>query len=182
MTGIAYSEKYTKQDFQHWQGDWELIDGSAFAMSPSPTFPHQYINLKIARLLDEQLESCPHCHAVIETDVELSQDTVVRPDSMVICYEPDERLSKAPELVFEVISPATARRDELLKFELYQSESVQYYVLVYPEARKAKLYQLTDGEYRKIGDYSDEIVTFQLSVCQLDFDFSFIWWKKSIKS
>lgn len=180
MADQAYSEKYTKQDFQSWSGDWELIEGSAYAMSASPGFQHQFINLKIARLLDEQLESCPQCcHAAIETDVELSQDTVVRPDSMVICYQPEERLTRSPELVFEVISPSTARRDELLKFEIYQSEGVKYYALVYPESRKVKLFQLIDGKYRKLGDYSDEAVTFQLPPCEIDFDFSFIWWKKS---
>ena len=118
MTSPAYSEKYTKQDFHHWKGDWELIEGDAYAMSPSPGFTHQYINGKIYRQLDEQLETCTECHAVIETDVELSQDTVIRPDSMVICYEPEEHLTRSPELVFEFISPSTARRDELLKFDL----------------------------------------------------------------
>jgi Uma2 family endonuclease len=177
MTDPAYSEKYTRQDFQHWDGNWELIEGSPYAMSPSPTFHHQYVNLKIARQLDEQLESCTQCHAVIETDVELSQDTVVRPDSMVICYEPEEQLTRAPELVFEVISPSTARRDELLKFELYQTEGVKYYVLTYPDSRKAKVFHLIEGKYRKLGDYSAETITFQLSACQIDFDFNFIWRK-----
>ena len=182
MTDLAYSEKYTKQDFLSWQGDWELIKGSAFAMSPSPGFSHQYTNGKIYRQLDELLEECSQCQPVIETDVELSQDTVVRPDTMVICYEPEERLNKAPELVFEVISPSTARRDELLKFELYQIEGVKYYVLIYPQAQKAKLYQLIDGKYRKLGDYSDETVMFQLSFCKIDFDFSFIWRKNKLPS
>ena len=177
MTDPAYSEKYTRQDYQRWDGDWELIEGSAYAMSPSPGYTHQYINGKIYRLLDEQLETCTQCHAVIETDVELSQDTVVRPDSMVICYEPEERLTRAPELVFEVISPTTARRDELLKFELYQTEGVKYYVLAYPDSRKAKVFQLMEGKYRKLGDYSAETITFQLSACQIDFDFNFIWRK-----
>ena len=145
-------------------------------MTPSPTFTHQRVALRIARLLDEMLEECPACHAVFETDVELSDDTVVRPDCMMICYEPEgERLTRAPELVFEVVSTSSARKDELLKYELYQHEGVTHYVLVYPDKRKAKVYRLVDGAYRKVGDFFGEIRLFDLTKCNFDFDFRFIW-------
>ena len=175
MGALEYREYYTKNDYEQWEGDWELIEGVAYAMAPSPVFSHQHINLKIARQLDEELEECPECYAVIEMDWEVSEETVVRPDSMVICYEPDERLSKRPEIIFEVISPSTARRDEILKFDLYRREGVPFYLLVYPEQCKAKLYRLEDYEYRKIGDFSDESYRFELENCAIDFDFSKIW-------
>jgi Uma2 family endonuclease len=171
-----YIERYSASDHRQWQGDWELIHGFPHAMTPSPTFMHQRVALRIARLLDEMLEQCPACHAVFETDVEFSEDTVVRPDCMVICYEPeDERLTRAPELIFEVVSKTSARRDELLKFDLYQHEGVAHFVLVYPDQRKAKVYQLMDGAYRKVGDFSREVRLFDLSKCAIDFDFGFIW-------
>jgi len=173
----AYSEKYTVRDHSAWDGDWELVRGEAFAMSPSPSYNHQYINLKIARHLDEQLDDCTKCHAVIETDVTFCDDTVVKPDSMVICYEPDQKLTKAPDLVFEVISKSTAKRDEILKFDLYQSEAIKYYVLVYPESNKAKVYQLINYKYQKLGDFSNESFIFELSGCEINFDFNFIWRK-----
>jgi len=176
---LAYTEKYTIKDHSLWDGDWELVRGEAFAMSPSPLYNHQHINGKIYRQLDEQLDNCTKCHAVIETDVTFSEDTVVRPDSMVICYEPDQKLTKAPDLVFEVISRSTAKRDEILKFNLYQTEAIKYYVLVYPESNKAKVYQLIDFKYQKIGDYTNESFIFELSHCDINFDFSFIWRKKS---
>ena len=175
---LAYSEYYTAEDYQAWEGDWELVRGEPYAMSPSPLYDHQHSNGKIYRQLDEQLDNCPECHAVIETDVQLSEDTIVRPDSMVICYEPEDKLSKAPSLVFEVISKSTAKRDELLKFELYQSEGVKYYVLVYPDTNKAKLYQLIDFNYQKIADFTEETYQFDLDKCSIEFDFSFIWRKK----
>ncbi len=171
-----YIEHYTVSDYRQWQGDWELVRGSPYAMTPSPTFTHQRVVLRIARLLDEMLEKCLACHAVFETDVEFSEDTVVRPDCMVICYEPEgERLTRVPELVFEVVSTSSARRDELLKHELYQREGVTHYVLVYPDKRKAKVYRLVDGVYRKVGEYSMETLLFELSKCAIDFDFGFIW-------
>lgn len=99
-----------------------------------------------------------------------------RLDVLVICCTPEgDRLTRAPDLVFEVISPKTARRDEVDKFDPYRSESVAHYVLVYPEAHKAKVYLLIDGEYRKVADFHDETHRFELSKCALDFDFSRLW-------
>jgi Uma2 family endonuclease len=177
MSNLAYDEKYTVEDYNHWEGDWELIYGDAYAMAPSPMYGHQFVNLKIARQLDEKLDDCSKCHSVIEMDWQISKDSVVRPDSMVICYEPDDRLTKKPEIVFEVTSKSTVRRDEILKFDLYQSEGVKYYILVYPEIKKAKVYQLIDLAYKKIGDFSDEVYTFEAESCKIDFDFNFIWRK-----
>ncbi|WP_413925962.1 Uma2 family endonuclease [Candidatus Accumulibacter phosphatis] len=60
--------------------------------------------------------------------MEFAQDSVVRPDVLVICYQPEsERLTRAPDLIFEVISPKTTRRDEVVKFDLYRTEGVSHY-------------------------------------------------------
>ncbi len=175
MGVLAYSEKYTIEDYKQWEGDWELIYGDVYAMAPSLMFTHQFSNLKIARLLDEALDGCPSCYATMEMDWDISHDTVVRPDCMVICYEPDERLTKAPEIIFEVVSLSSAKRDENLKFHLYQEEGVKYYILVYSNSKKAKLYKLIDSQYQKIGDFSQERYDFELEKCTIDFDFGFIW-------
>ena len=177
MPAIAYEETYSKDDYYEWEGDWELIYGTPYAMSPSPMFGHQYISMKISRQLDESLDNCSSCYALFETDVEFSEDTVVRPDCMVICYEPLERLNRAPEIVFEIISKSSARRDEKLKFEIYQDEGVKYYVLVYPN--KAKVYKLEKNRYVKVGDFKDESYNFKIKKCNIDFNFNLIWKKQS---
>ena len=172
----AFAERYSVSEYRQWQGDWELIYGNPHALSPSPTFVHQRVALNIAKVLVEALDKCPGCQAVFAIDVEFSDDTVIRPDCIVICYEPEgDRLTRAPELIFEVVSKSSARRDELLKFELYQSEGVTHYVLAYPDKRKAKAYRLVDGVYRKVGDFSQETQLFDLSKCTIDFDFGCIW-------
>ena len=172
-------EAYTVQDYLQWEGDWELIHGQPVAMGPSPSLGHQQVSAAIFRQLDESLDDCPHCQAVFEIDVELAQDTVVRPDVLVICYPPEsERLTRAPDLIFEVLSPKTTRRDEVVKFDLYRTEGVLHYVLVYPEVKMAKVWRLVEGEYRKVGDFHDETHGFELSRCALDFDFSRLWKRK----
>lgn len=175
MSPLAYEEKYSVHDYELWEGDWELIYGNAYAMAPSPSFEHQSISGKIHRELDESLDKCSKCSVVFECDVEFSDDTVVRPDVMVICYKPKGKLTRSPEIIFEISSKSTASRDEILKFDLYAKEGVKYYNLVYPKSRKVKSYELIEGNYRKIADFYDEHYLFELSKCSIDFDFEFIW-------
>lgn len=179
MNRLAASETYTVQDYLRWEGDWELIHGAPCAMAPSPSLDRQQLSAAVFRQLDELLDDCPHCQALFEIDVEFAEDTVVRPDVLAICYTPEgDRLTRAPDLIFEVISPKTARRDEVVKLDLYRGEGVTNYVLVYPEAHKAKVYRLIDGDYRKVADFCNETHHFELSKCALDFDFSRLWKRK----
>ncbi len=175
MPAINYEEYYTIEDFLSWEGDWELIQGRAYAMSPFALPSHQRVNLKIARQLDELLENCKVCKTLIETELYLSEDTVVRPDSFVICYPLSEKLTKAPQIIFEVVSKASAKRDEILKFSLYANEKIPYYVMAYPHLKKAKIYKLSSNGYQKECDATMETYTFDLRKCLIEFDFSKIW-------
>ena len=48
-------------------------------------------------LLSEQLRDCQQCEALFEADVEFSDDTVVRPDVLVICFAHEgERITRRP--------------------------------------------------------------------------------------
>lgn len=179
MLAQTYTEYYTVEDYQHWQDNWELIHGSPYAMAPSPLVTHQTINGKIFLELNKSLESCPKCQALFEIDWEIADDTIVKPDTLVICYEPDEKITKKPELIFEIASKSTMKRDETLKYELYQKEGVEFYVIVYPNKQIAKVYQLKEGRYIKAGDFSDEQYNFELNKCSINFDFSKIWRKTS---
>ncbi|WP_363183679.1 Uma2 family endonuclease [uncultured Thiocystis sp.] len=118
---------------------------------------------------------CP-CEALYEIDVEFAEDTVTRPDVIVVCGALEgERIVRAPALIAEVISPKTASRDERTKFQLYREEGVGYYLLLYPRQTKAKVYRLVDGEYRKIGDFQRETCTIELPDCIIDLDIGKLW-------
>ncbi len=137
---------YTVQDYESWQGDWELIEGVPFALA-SPSYEHQLIAGKVFRHISEALDSCPECSVVYETDWYVSEDTVVRPDIMVLCKKVEKKVYETPDLIVEVVSQNTEKMDERVKFELYEREGVPHYLLVYPEIRKVKLYNLADGRY-----------------------------------
>lgn len=163
---------YTYDDYKQWEGDWELIEGIPLAMSPAPTLTHQAIAGEILRLLGNQLEECQLCQVLGEVDYKVDEETIVRPDVVVTCGEQGEAyLTKAPELIVEVVSPSSARRDEVFKFELYEKERVTYYLLIYPDDLKAKLFKLDGRSYLKQGDFFTETVSFEGLSCELALDF-----------
>jgi Uma2 family endonuclease len=171
-----YKPHYTYKDYKHWEGRWEIIEGEAFAMSPAPVPRHQLVSANIAWHLKDLLQECPSCNAYMPIDWHIAEDTIVQPDNLVLCYDPDKAyITKPPALIFEVISSSTAAKDEHLKFELYEREGVPYYVLVYPDENLAKVFKLHQGRYIKALDATNESYTFDLDGCQITFEFSKIW-------
>ncbi len=172
--GAVPIEYYTYDDYIQWEGDWELIDGIPYAMAPSPMKTHQNLAYELFFRIREQLEEkdCQDCEVLGEFDYKISNNTILRPDIVFTCHETHERyLTKAPQIIFEVISPSSAKRDEIYKFSLYEKEKVKYYVLVYPDDLKAKIYKLKDGKYDKEGDFTQEVYDFKDSECEIKLDF-----------
>ncbi len=172
---LEYLPNYTYADYLQFEGEWELIDGVAYAMAPAPIITHQIVSKHILKQLDSLFENCSECLVVHEADWQIADDTVVRPDVLMICKPVDEHIIKTPEIIFEVVSPSTAKRDERQKFELYEQEGVLYYALVYPKMRVAKVYRLHEGRFIKAGDFEEETYSFKVKGCQKGFDFSKIW-------
>jgi len=61
--------------------------------------------------------------------------------------------------------------------ELYEKEGVKYYCIVNPDDEVVKVYELKDGRYIKVADFSDESFKFKIDRCDdlKEFDFSKIW-------
>lgn len=51
----------------------------------------------------------------------------------------------------ESVSPEHSRRDEVIKFDLYQHEAVPNCILVYPDGTKVDGF--VDESYRKVDDF-----------------------------
>ncbi len=171
---------YTYDDYKNWEGnEWELIYGQAYCMSPAPMIKHQNISSKISWELQNLFINCDKCQVLMPIDWKISEDTVVQPDNSVICHEPQNEayITKAPKIIFEILSKSTAKKDKGLKFNLYEREGVAYYIIVDPTEEIAKVYELKDGRYIKVCDASDEKVTFDIKECNntMSFDFAKIW-------
>ena len=167
---------YTYADYRQWEGDWELIYGVPHAMAPSPVKMHQKLMGRIFSQLDDKLEGCPECEVVFEEDWKVRDDLVLRPDVAVVCRDTETRfIAKTPEIVFEVVSPSTAQRDENLKYAIYEREGVKYYALVYPEELTAKVFKNSSDGFRKAGDFTMEKLTFDDLSCPVTFDFDVLF-------
>jgi len=169
MCAIEY---YSYEDYLNWEGDWELIYGHPLAMAPAPVINHQILMASILTQFYVKLEDCEKCLSIAEEDWKISDDTVVKPDVVVVCgNKNDKHISKTPEIVVEIISPSTAKRDEKVKFEIYEKEKVKYYILVYPNDKKAKIYKLNGNKFEKEGDFFDEVYEFENIPCEVSLDF-----------
>ncbi len=172
MAALDHLPHYTYDDYKLWEGNWELYEGFPVAMSPAPMIIHQALAYTIARQLGNEIEECEHCLVLGEEDYKLTDDTILRPDVVLICDEPNEAyITKAPEIIVEVISKSTAKNDENYKFDKYETEKVKYYIIVYPDELYAKVYKLKDGKYDKQGDFSKESYTFEETDCKASVDF-----------
>ena len=138
--------RYTATDYALWDGDWELIGGIPYAMTPSPILRHRSIIAHLSAAILTTLADCPECMVVSECDWHVDEATVVRPDLAVVCHaDADGFIVAAPEVLFEVLSPPTASRDHGLKRELYEVAGVRHYVIV-DAARPELLVRVRDGD------------------------------------
>lgn len=169
-----YLPNYTYDDYKHWEGDWELIAGVPYAMAPAPTITHQEINLNIGFELKTKLKQCKKCTVLPEVDWKINDETVVQPDSLVVCNLANKGayLSQVPSIVFEVLSPSTKGKDRNFKSLLYAQSGVAYYILVEPAGMFAEVYKLKNEKYRLEGEFKEESYTFHIDN-ECGFEFSF---------
>ena len=116
---------------------YELIDG-VVVMSPSPTFGHQDIAGEIESQIRAFLRRHPIGRVVRETDVTLDPIRVYRPDLVFLSNERvprrDERIRAIPNVIVEVLSPASRAMDLSTKRDDYERFGVSEYWIVDPDA------------------------------------------------
>ena len=171
-TAEQFAPRYLVSDYLHWKGDWELWNGIAIAMTPSPFGRHQNVLAGLLTRLRVAIEQCGcRATALSELDWIVGDDTVVRPDLVVICDDaPDRHLEKPPAHVAEILSPSTRQNDLTYKRDLYASQGVTIYLIVDPESRTVEHLKLTDS-----GDFESAEVSALLSLrlcdnCLIDLD------------
>lgn len=174
---------YTVSEWETWEGKWELIDGVPFAMSPLPTPKHQIISTNICRFLAEELKNCDKCICINSIDWVVSEDTVLEPDNVIICSEDLEkdlfskkRLDFPPRVIFEILSPSMKEKDRITKFEIYEKQGVDYYVIIDPDTKEVEIYKNSSKSYSLVEVLSGEgEYTFDLGHCKPKLNFSQIW-------
>lgn len=130
----------------------EIIDGELI-VSPSPRTRHQRISARLSLALGKHIEAHGGGEAFYAPlDVILSEHNVVEPDLIFIADDQtdilaEENIRGAPALVIEVVSDA--RRDRIIKRDLYARFGVAEYWVIDPDADRVEVYRLTGSTYAK---------------------------------
>jgi Uma2 family endonuclease len=148
--------KLTYDDFVLFPDDGkrhELIDGEHY-VTPSPNTRHQEVSINLVLLIGGWLETHPVgrvFHAPF--DVVFSNFDVVEPD---LLYLSNQRAAEVitplhvrgtPELVVEIGSPGTRKRDETIKRHLYERSGVSEYWVVDPDTEVVRVYQRAENKF-----------------------------------
>ena len=152
--------KLTYDDFLLFPDDGkrhELIDGEHY-VTPSPNTKHQGILVELLWTLRSYLETHPIGRVFCAPfDIVFSAHDVVEPDLVYLSHEraatvlTPQNARGAPEVVVEIASKSTRKRDETIKRRLYERDGVSEYWVVDPEVDSIRV-------YRREGDRFDRAI------------------------
>lgn len=171
---------YTVDDYfrlPESRGRCELINGVIYDMS-SPSSAHQAVSLRLAagllRFADGNGGECRVYTAPFDVVPDpADQHTVVQPDVMIIC-DPDKVrkgwCEGAPDLVVEILSPSTRRRDLILKHTKYAEAGVREYWIVDLDAQVVVIYDFEHEALPRICGFDTPVpVGIWEGKCLIDF-------------
>ena len=168
---------YTLEDYRSWPNTerWELIQGRAYAMSPSPRVKHQDISFHLAKNLADFIEDKPCRVFMAPLDVYLEGEnqqvdtaaspespeasvssSVVQPDVFVVCNPDiikDDGIHGAPAFIAEVLSDSTANKDLGEKKLLYERNGVKEYWVIQPDTATVFRWVLGDKAFLPVTEF-----------------------------
>jgi Uma2 family endonuclease len=149
--------RFTYQDYLQLSEDrrYEIVDGDLY-MVPAPIPYHQ----KVSRNLEFLLHQHVQVHGLGEVfdapcDVVLSETDVVQPDLLFIVKDrlsiiKETNIQGAPDLVVEILSPASEKRDRGAKQKVYARAGVTESWIVDPTAKTIEVFTLSEAGYQRI--------------------------------
>lgn len=162
-------QNFTYADYLNWGDEerWEIFDGVPYLMT-GPTWEHQALLVGLSTQFYNYLvgKSCRVFIAPFDVRLPYKGENdeesrvVVQPDLIVICDR--SKLKKtgcfgAPDLVLEIVSPASGKIDRILKFNRYERVGVREYWILDPDERVLTVFKLDEnGRYGRPEVYSDE--------------------------
>lgn len=166
---MATDTKLTYEDFCALPEDGnvhEIIDGVHY-MNPAPVPGHQRVLVFLSHIFADYLEKHPIGEVfVAPLDILLSEHDIVEPDLIYISNTKrgiigDKNIQGMPELLVEILSPSTRRKDFTLKKDLYERRGVLEYWIVDPDADQVQLYERSKGRLllQQVAGRDDVITT-----------------------
>ena len=184
VTGLPGGKKqgeYTIEDRNALPEDHpcELIDGVIYNMY-SPTLRHQSVSGAIYRQLwnyvDVHGKNCMPFIAPADVRLDRDERTMVVPDVFVLCQPDDDRIDNdkyingAPDLIIEVLSPSTRRKDMFTKLHKYEAAGVREYWIVDLQKEKVIVYLFGEESDVSLYGFDSEVpVGIYKGECVIDF-------------
>jgi Uma2 family endonuclease len=149
-TSLPEKRKITYADYLNWSGDVrvEIINGIAHMIS-MPSTIHQKISLRLMQHFIDflagktyQVFTAPFAVRLFPQE-DKTDDTIVEPDIVIVCDSAkiDEHgCNGAPDLIIEILSPSSRRKDRYLKRNLYQRAKVREYWIVSPDYNEIEVH------------------------------------------
>ena len=159
---MVTTPKLTYQDYISMEGDerYELHDGELILVG-SPNTAHQMASMKIGyRMFSFVEENDLGWVFDAPYDVLFTDTDVVQPDLLFVSKEREDIITSAniqgvPDMIVEILSPSSSRRDWRDKRELYASHGVKEYWIVDPANRIVWVMLLQDGALVEQGAYGE---------------------------
>jgi Uma2 family endonuclease len=161
---VPESLRFTYEDYVLLPEDrrYEVIGGELY-LTPAPTPYHQIVKGRIERLLQDHVEGAK-LGMVLDApcDVVLSQFDVLQPDIFFISSErlaiiSERYISEGPDLVIEVLSPETRKRDRVWKAKRYAHFGVREMWIADPDKKTIEVLVNEEG-FRRSSPYAGEDV------------------------
>ncbi|MBZ4644799.1 MAG: hypothetical protein PWR27_1604 [Petroclostridium sp.] len=163
-------KKYTYEDYLNWPEEerWEIIDGIAY-MQAAPSRIHQEILMELSKQIANYLTGkpckvypAPFCVRLPKGDEKSDKDikNVVEPDITIVCdpSKLDEKgCNGAPDMIIEIMSPSSGKKDRVEKFNKYEKAGVREYWVVEPDEKLVSVFVLQENKrYGRPEMYTDE--------------------------
>jgi Uma2 family endonuclease len=158
----AARRKLTYEDYECIPDDGlrhEILDGEHY-VSPSPVTRHQRVSLALALRFGVYLEKRTLGEIfTAPCDVVLSPYDIAQPDLLFISNEragiiTEKNIQGAPDLLIEVLSDGTRKRDEGIKHDLYERFGVKEYWLVDPVRQTVLVYRREGDRFHRTGRFA----------------------------
>ncbi len=148
------TQKWTYEDYLKLDDDkrYEVLEGELVELA-TPSTTHQRLVGKLLKLIDKFVEERGLGEAFVSPiDVILSDSNVVQPDVVFLSKENSKIVKErgifgSPDLVVEVISPSTLKRDTEDKKRIYAKHGVKELWLVFPGERAVEVFTLKNNFY-----------------------------------
>ena len=130
--------EFTVEDYFDLPGDLhvELIDGVLYYLN-TPSSMHQLVASQMFYELETHIREnkgkCIPCFAPWGVQLVEDEDTVLQPDVFVVCQKDKiikSQILGAPDLVVEVLSPSTKKKDTGIKYTKYKKGGVREYWMI----------------------------------------------------